>query len=146
MVLPVHTGSTNIYVYIPRKAYSPPYFSPNSLPLPSLLKGGRMRFLKNGCNGGKPGMRGELALKWGDGKFVKSLYIVGRGVLTSYFMKIPLVFPNPPPPHPTPFSNFDHPSSPCPILTSNSYTHGLFCCPVSLDEWVITPHVMYYFT
>ena len=76
-------------------------------PFPPFLKGEGWDFWKMAVmrgwkiytrNGGKPGMRGELALKWGDGTFVKSLYIVGRGVLTSYFMKIPLILPTPLPP------------------------------------------------
>ena len=57
-----------------------------------------MRFFKNGCNGGDGkfllemggqgwGGGGGLVLQWGDGKFLKSLYIVDKGVLTPYFAK-----------------------------------------------------------
>ena len=93
-------------------------------------------------NGGKPGMREELALKWGDGKFVVSLHSWQRSANLLFYEDPPYIAYPPA----TTFSNFDHPSSPPPIPTSNSYPHGLFCCPVSLAEWVITPHLMYYFT
>ena len=41
--------------------------------------------------GGEPGMGvGRWFYNGGDGKFVKSLYIVGRGLLTPLFMETPL--------------------------------------------------------
>ena len=74
--------------------------SPNPPPPPLLYKGRGVEFFKNGCKGGwgedgkflifyekwrKPGM-GGLFYNGGDGK---SLYIVGRGVLT------PLLYEDP---------------------------------------------------
>ena len=59
-----------------------------------------IKFFKNGCNGGgrggkclpemgrKPGMGGWFYN--GDGKFLKSLYIIARGVLTPLFYEEPL--------------------------------------------------------
>ena len=90
-----------------------------------------MRFFKNGCNGGM----GIFYQKWGGGggKFLKSLYIVGRGRLTSYFMKTYIAYPLPS------FSNFvcpPHPTS----LSPNTYLHCSSHCPVSLAEWVIMTH------
>ena len=73
----------------------------------------------------------------------KSLYIVGRGVLT------PLFYEHPPPllyclPPPSPFSNFVQlPHSP---VTSNTHSHCPFYCPASLAECVIMPHLNCYFT
>ena len=68
-----------------------------------LHKGG-MRFFKNGCNGGMENFLLEIceeARNEGGGGFIMggweiSLYIVGRGVLTLYFMKTPC-FAYPPP-------------------------------------------------
>ena len=37
------------------------------------------------------GRGGGLVLQWGDGKFLKSLYIVDKGVLTPYFAKTPYI-------------------------------------------------------
>ena len=78
-----------------------------------------------------------------DGKFLKSIDIVGRGVLTRLFYEDPTMLPIPsfsivahPPPSPTP--NF--------LVTSNPHLYHSFCCHVSLAEWVITPHLMCYFT
>ena len=69
-----------------------------------------MRFFKNGC--GKPGI-GVCFYNNGNEMNEKSLYIVGRGVLTPYFMKIPLYC------LPSLFSNFVHllPLSPTPSPT-----------------------------
>ena len=62
-----------------------------------------MRFFKNGCNGKVtkflPGMgvsqecggEGFVYNGDGEGNFLKSLHIVGRGVLTPYFMKAPYI-------------------------------------------------------
>ena len=99
-----------------------------------------MRFFKNGCNGGDGKflleMGGGVILKCGDGKFLKSLNIVGRGRLTPYFMKTYITYPLPsfsnfvcPPPHPT-------------SLSPNTYLHCSFHCPVSLAEWVIMTHLI----
>ena len=80
------------------------------------------------------GRGGEgVILKCGDGKFLKSLYIVGRGRLTPYFMKTYIAYPLPS------FSNFvcpPHPTS----LSPNTYLHCSFHCPVSLAESVIMTH------
>ena len=69
------------------------------------------------------GRGGGLVLLWGDGKFLKSLYIVDKGVLTPYFAKTPYI------------------AYPCihilstPPLTSLSLpTPFSFCRPVSLAE------------
>ena len=72
----------------------------------------------------KPGMGA-------DGKFLKSLYIVARGVLTPLYIAYP------------PFSIFVHPPPP---LEPNPHLHCSFCCHVSLAEWVITPLLTCYFT
>ena len=64
-------------------------------------------------------------------KHLFTLNIVGRGVLTSLFYEDSPILPTPL------FSNFVQPP-PFPIA-SNSYPHSLFCCPVSLAEWVIMP-------
>ena len=77
---------------------------------PPLCKGG-IRFFKNGCNVGRgvaiftgngrePGMEGVGGVGFimgRDGKFLKSVYIVSRGVLSAYFMKTPLYCLSPPP-------------------------------------------------
>ena len=80
-----------------------------------LHKGGGMKFCKNGYNGGDGKFLLEIggSQKWGgwfyngreDGKFLKSLYIVGRGVLTPLFyedspiLPVALLFKCCPPPH-----------------------------------------------
>ena len=51
--------------------------------------------------------------------------IVGRGVL-----------------YPSLFSNFVQPLP----VPSNLQSHCSFCCLVSLAEWLIAPHLMWYFT
>ena len=78
-------------------------------PLPAPLDerwggGGGIRYFKNSCNrgnekllvvvGGKGAEMGRqgLVLKWGNGKFLKSLYIVGRGVPTVLFDKVYLLY------------------------------------------------------
>ena len=63
-------------------------------PPPPLYKEGEMRFFKNGCNGGGGDGKfllemGDKSQEWGDGKFLKSLYIVGRGVLITLFYEYP---------------------------------------------------------
>ena len=73
-------------------------------------------------------------------EFLKYLYIVGRGVLSPLFYKDSPLYCLPPPVFkfcPTP-SHF-------PVI-SNPHSHWFFCCPVSLAEWVIMPHLMCYFT
>ena len=86
----------------------------------------------------------------GDGKFLKSLYIVDRGVQAQFIYEDPLYCVRPPPffkfcPH-TPTS-----PPPPPILslfpiTSKPQLCYFLSCHVSLVEWVITPHLMCYFT
>ena len=61
----------------------------------------------------------------GDGKFLKSLHIVGRGVLTPIFYEDSLILPTP--------LFFQ-------ILSTPSLQ-----LPVSLAEWVITTHLMCHF-
>ena len=71
----------------------------------------------------------------GEGNFLKSLHIVGRGVLTPYIVcPLPLlqILSTSPP---TSLS----PETPPPSLCCS------FCCPVSLAKWVITLHLMCYF-
>ena len=87
--------------------------------------------------GRKPGMGERGGYIMGHGKFLNSLYIVGRGVVTPYFLKTPYIgYPH--------FSNFVHPfhfpftSNPIPTALS-----------VVLFLWlnvVITPHLICYFT
>ena len=89
--------------------------------------GGWEFFTRNGGGGG------GVILKFWAGKIFKSLYIVGRGRLTSYFMKTYIAYPLPS------FSNFvcpPHPTS----LSPNTYLHCSSHCPVSLAEWVIMTH------
>ena len=47
---------------------------------------------------------------------------------------------------PTPLFQILFPSPPPFPVTSNPHPHCSFCCRVSLAEWVIAPHLMYYFT
>ena len=76
---------------------------------------------------------------------VKSLCLVGRGVLSPYFMKTPPILPTSLPlfqilsttPSSTPTSHF-------PVTPTPTHNYS-FCHPVSLAEWVIT-HLMCYFT
>ena len=87
--------------------------------------------------GGKPGMGERGGYIMGHGKFLNSLYIVGRGVLTPYFLKTPYIGYS----H---FSNFVHPFH-FPF-TSNPIATAL---SVVLFLWlnvVITLHLMCYFT
>ena len=55
----------------------------------------------------------EVVVLCGDGKFLRSLYIVGRGVLTPLFYEDPPYIANPPP-----FSNFVQPPPPMFFLFS----------------------------
>ena len=74
----------------------------------------------------------------GDGKFLKSLYRVGTGVLPPLFYEDPAILPIP---------LFQMLSTPPNFLvSSNPHLHCSFFCHVSLGEWVITPHLMCYFT
>ena len=83
---------------------------------------------------------GGLFYNGGDGK---SLYIVGRGVLT------PLLYEDPH--HYTPyhprlfFLILSNPSTPFPLfpVTSNLHPYCSFRCPVPLAEWVIIPDLMW---
>ena len=97
-----------------------------------------MRFFENGCHGGDGKFLLEMggSQDGGDGKLLKTFYIVGRGVLT-------LFYEDPPP--------TILPTSPLPLF-QNLYTpHALFSlsppthtatilCLVSLAELVISPH------
>ena len=107
-----------------------------------------MRFLKNGCNegdrkfllemGGSQDGGGDEVGGWLNDrgwKILKSLYIVGRRLLTPPF------YEDPPIAIPLPFFKFcptPLPSSHFPV-TSNPHSHCSFCCPISLAEWVIWP-------
>ena len=64
----------------------------------------------------------------GDGKFLKSIYLVGRRVLTLLFYGDPtyIVYPL--------FLKFRPPTTHFPV-TSNPHSHCSFCWPVSLAEW-----------
>ena len=77
---------------------------------------------------------GGFGFIMGDWKFLKSFYIVGRGVLTPLFYENPLyclfvLFQILSTPSPTSLSP--------PIPTSNPHLHCSFCFNVSLPEWVM---------
>ena len=117
-------------------------------PPPVILHKGGMKFFKNCCNrrDGKYLLEIGGSQEWGgwffngvDGKLLKSLYIVGRGVLTSLFYEdLPYIA------YPL-FTNVVHPPSHFPV-TSKPHHHCSFCCHISLTKWVIMPHLMCYFT
>ena len=71
---------------------------------------------------------------------VKSLHKVSGEVLTPYFMKIPLYC------LPLLFQILSTPLPPYFPVTYNPHPNCSFCCPVSLAEWMIMPHLMCYFT
>ena len=110
-----------------------------------------MRFFKNCCKGGgdgkfllevrgKPGMGGGVVLQWWDGKLLKSLYIIDRGVLTPLFYEdSPLHCIT------SLFQVLSNSPTYFPVLC-NPYSHCSFCCPVSLAEWAISSHLMCYST
>ena len=88
-------------------------------PLPPFLKGEGWDFWKMAVmggwkiytrNGGKPGMREELALKWGDGKFVVSLHSWQRSANLLFYEDPPYIAY--PPCHP--FFKFWPPLFPAP--------------------------------
>ena len=81
-------------------------------------------------NGGEA-RNGGLVLKWGDEKFSSFfLHSWQKGVNPTIMWRPPYIaYP------PSPFSNF-----------VQLHPHCSSCCPVSLVEWVIMPHSMYYFT
>ena len=83
--------------------------------------------------GGKARNGGGGAFIVGGRKFLKSPYIVGREVLT------PTILWRPPYIAYLSFSNFVQ--SP-----STSLSNCSFCCPVSVAEWMIVLHLMWYFT
>ena len=96
------------------------------------IMGGWEIFTRNG-----EGARNEgVGFIMGDGKILKSLYIVGRGVLTPLFYEDLLYCL---------FRLFQMLKKKFPV-TFNPHLHCSFCCHVSLAEWVITPHLMCYFT
>ena len=75
--------------------------------------------------GGKPGMGERGGYVMGHGKFLNSLYIVGRGVLTPLFSEDPLYWL-------PPFFQFCS-SLPFPFhLQPHPYCS--FCCPISLAK------------
>ena len=85
-----------------------------------------LRFFKNGCNWGGWGIFTYLQL---------SLHSWQRVLAPLFYEDYPLFFkfcPNPP-------------LLPLPSHLQ-TYPHCSFCCPVSLAEFVITPHLMCYFT
>ena len=84
--------------------------------------------------------RGGRGAGMGGRKFLKSLYMVGRKVLTPLFHEDPSppILPTPPP---FLFQILSYPLSPHFSVTSNPQSHCSFCCPVSLAEWVITLHM-----
>ena len=85
-----------------------------------------LRFFKNGCNWGGWGIFTYLQL---------SLHSWQRVLTPLFYEDYPLFFkfcPNPP-------------LLPLPSHLQ-TYPHCSFCCPVSLAEFVITPHLMCYFT
>ena len=75
--------------------------------------------------------RTQVGFIMGHGTFLKSLYIIGRGVLMSQFYEAPLYCQ-------LPLFHSLTPSTPHP--------HCSFCCSVSLAEWVMMLHLMCYFT
>ena len=109
---------------------------------PSIDKEGGWNFLKMAAMGGleiftKNRGRGGARNGGGGGKFLKSLYMVGRKVLTPLFHEDPS-----PPILPTPlFQILSYPLSPHFSVTSNPQPHCSFCCPASLAEWGITLHM-----
>ena len=64
------------------------------------------------------------------------LFIVGRGVLTTFFYDDPPILPTPL------FQIFSNPSF---FVASNPQSHCSLCCLVSLVEWVTAPRLMCYF-
>ena len=78
----------------------------------------------------------------GNGKFLKHLHIVGKGVLTPLFYEDPPILP-------TPLLFFKCCIPPSLQLhfpvTSNPHPHCSFCLLVSFAEWVITTHLMCHF-
>ena len=85
----------------------------------------------------------------GDGKSLASLHGQQRGDNLLFYEDPPILpnqypffklFPPPPPPAP-PLTTHTH----FPVI-SNLHPRCSFCCPVSLAEWVITLHLMCYFT
>ena len=88
---------------------------------------------------------GKILLEMGasqngrDRKFLKSLCIVGRGVLNPRFYEDPPIA-NPTPPFLKILSNTPPPPPHLHLpATSNLRPHCSFCCPISLLEWVIMP-------
>ena len=82
-------------------------------------------------------MRGREIFRNGGEPEMGGWKIFGKGVLSPYFMKTPQDC------LPTPFSNFFQTLPHFPV-TSNPHPHCTFCCPVSLAEWVIMPHLVCY--
>ena len=111
-----------------------------------------MRFFKNSCKGGggwevftrsegeARNGGGGVVLQWWDGKLLKSLYIIDRGVLTPLFYEdSPLHCIT------SLFQVLSNSPTYFPVLC-NPYSHCSFCCPVSLAEWAISSHLMCYST
>ena len=91
-------------------------------------------------NGGKPRM-GVGGFTMGDGKFLKSLYIVWVWVLTPYFMKTPLILPT--------FFKFFPPPPPISLSPPAPFRSPPLLFLLSFFLWVlngdhITFHVLFY--
>ena len=95
-------------------------------PSPSPFINGRMKYFKNGHN--SEGGVGIFKVCWHSWQRGANLLIL----LTPHYITYPPFFKCCPP------RNFS--------VTFNPYLYYSFCCHVSLAEWVITPHLMFYFT
>ena len=110
------------------------HHSPNPPPSP---------FIKGGQNFSKMALMGENG---GESEFLLEMGRARNSVLTpSYFMKTPPSPPKKQMPTPPTFKFCPTPDPHLPV-TSNPHTYGSICCPVSLAEWGIMPHLMCYFT
>ena len=76
----------------------------------------------------------------GDVEYLVSLQSWQRGSKPPFLLRPPYIA------YPPPFPNFVQPPFPHFPVTSNLHPNCSFCCSVSLAEWVITPHLMCYFT
>ena len=107
-----------------------------------------MKFSKNGCNWGGGGFFVELeeGRIWQEWEIFKVFFF---SLLAEDANPVILWRPPPPilpTPH-TPFSNFVHTSpNPTSLSPPSPHPHCSFCCHFCLAEWVITPHLMCYFT
>ena len=100
-----------------------------------------MRFSKNGCNGGNGKFFLEMVEKpgiGGNGKFLVYLYSWWRSNNPPILWRPPLYY--------LPLLPFQFLPPLYFLVTSNPHPHCSFCCPVSLAEWVIIPHLMCYYS